>query len=790
MIEQIDVIVGTNLPYAFMALLIVVLLIAMLLAYRRERRVDAYALKQLTLSKTQLARQLHSSVSDTRAMLDQASLIVMVFDRDAITLRFANRQALELFGCESVSQLSDEVLMRPDAWQPEPFTLIEFERWILRARVSGAEPREWLFTDGHGKGVWVEGTIGNTVFEGRAAQILTATNIHNFKITRAADQLRARSLVGINNDLPIEQVLESLSKLIGVHCRGAVGQFSLYDEQRGVLVNVGTSSFALTLKECLPSVPATYGATSIGTAAHTKERVVCENVASDHRWQGYTHLLTKLPFSSTWSEPVIGQNGLLLGVFTVFTPFPQSPDAEYIETLSSIVSMAGLAIERKTWRESLESAASSEAFIRRLGVEIVNLPTGPTFATGLATLLEKVLYQYELGAVSLWEQADDESNLLPIAQVGQAVGRFASTQEGDVDRSQAISRHMLKSVLGLGPYKYLMPEESGYQALNSGSEPKPVLALPLYSDADQNQLIGVLAVQPQFFYVPQAIIDHLIVIGTIVRTALLNNRLVKTLSTTADSEKQQRLKLESELTVARSIQMSMVPGAGAFSERYKDWTIEAWLQPAKAVGGDLYEFIRLQNGKVLLAVGDVSDKGAPAALFMARTVSLLNYLARTHSDNLSTIAQMLNDELCRANDACMFVTLCLARLDIGTGDISWLNAGHSAPMHLGPSTGARFWEGDSGPPLGLYEDVTFGSNRATLFPQETLVIYSDGVTEAFNPQSEEFGDERLIQAGKSVSMTSGAPISLLKESLARFTGPAKQSDDITIMAIQHHGDVL
>ncbi|WP_305967564.1 GAF domain-containing SpoIIE family protein phosphatase [Marinobacter salsuginis] len=787
MIEQLDMILGNDWRYTAIAFVVVVLLIAMLLVYRRERRGQAYAFEKLAFSKTQLARQLHSSASDTRAMLDQASLVVMVFDRDAITLRFANRQALELFGCRTVSELSEMVLMRPDAWQPEPFTLIDFENWILRARIAGAEPREWLFTDAQGNGVWVEGTIGNTVFEGRAAQILTATNIHSFKIARSADQLRTRSLVGINNDLPIEQVLESLSKLISVRCMGAVGQFSLYDEQRGVLVNVGTSSFAMTLKECLPSVPATYGATSIGTAAHTKERVVCESVGSDHRWQGYTHLLMKLSFSSAWSEPVIGQNGRLLGVFTVFTPRPQRPDAEYIDTLSSIVSMAGLAIERKTWRESLESAASSEAFIRRLGVEIVNLPTGHTFVAGLTMLLQKVLHQYELGVVSLWERAVDKDDLLPIAQVSQSAGQLASASQTEFEGRHAVDSDTLRSSLGQGPYQYLMPDESVYQALNPGTDPKPVLALPLYSDADKNELIGVLVVQSQFFYVPQGIIEHLVVIGTIVRTALLNNRLVKTLSTTADLEKQQRHKLESELAVARSIQMSMVPGAGTFSECYKDWTIEAWLQPAKAVGGDLYEFIRLQNGKVLLAVGDVSDKGAPAALFMARTVSLLNYLARTHSGDLSTIAQLLNDELCRANDACMFVTLCLARLDIGTGDISWLNAGHSAPMHLGPSTGALYWEGDSGPPLGLYEDVTYSSNRATLFPQETLVIYSDGVTEAFNPQSEEFGDERLLQAGNSVSMSSGAPILLLKESLARFTGPAKQSDDITIMTIQHHG---
>lgn len=772
-------------------MLICVTLFAVLTLYRRERNVRVYDHQQLTHSHQQLLRQLRSSVTDTRAMLDQASLIVMVFDRDAITLRFANRQALELFGCATLSELSDTVLMRPDAWQPEPFTLLEFEHWLIRARSSGAEVREWLFNDGGGNGVWVEGTIGNTVFEGRSAQILTATNIHSFKLTRAADRLRARSLVGINNDLPLEQVLESLSKLISIRCKGATGHFSLYDEQRALLINMGSSSFATKFKQLMPSVPAVYAATSIGTAAHTRERVVCESVSEDHRWQGYTHLPGKLNFSSTWSEPIIGQNGKLLGVFTVFSDVPQAPDKEHIETLSSIVSMAGLAIERKTWRESLESAASSEKFIRKLGVDIVNLPAGPNFASRLNQVLENVLHQYELGTVTLWGQAEQGEDLVMIGRAGHEGAKPQSGSSSGQGEPKYVESAIILESIDDQAYKYLMPDDSGYQTLSSTTEPKPVLMLPLYADAHKSQLIGSLTIESQFFYVPHVIIDHLVVIGSIFRTALLNHRLMETLSHTAEAEKKERHKLESELSVARSIQMSMVPGAGKFSECYKDWTIEAWLQPAKAVGGDLYEFIRLPSGRVLVAVGDVSDKGAPAALFMARTVSLLNYLARNKDGDLKSITVALNDELCRANEACMFVTLLLASLDLGTGEIQWVNAGHNEPMRISQSSDAVFWSGKSGPPLGLYEDVTYDMNRARIFPEETLVIYSDGVTEAFNVAGEEFGDDRLLQVGNRANVASCSSLVLLREALTRFTGPlVKQSDDITIMAIRHHGSVL
>lgn len=201
----------------------------------------------------------------------------------------------------------------------------------------------------------------------------------------------------------------------------------------------------------------------------------------------------------------------------------------------------------------------------------------------------------------------------------------------------------------------------------------------------------------------------------------------------------------------------------------------------------LYEFVRLPNGQLLIAVGDVSDKGAPAALFMARTVSLLNYLARSRDGNLAAIARALNDELCRANDACMFVTLLMAVLDLSSGEIQWLSAGHCMPMQTSVTEAPSFWEGESGPPLGLYDDVTFPVERRKIPSGGSVTIYTDGVTEAFNGDSVEFGEERLLNLGYRAGRQDDGLLTYMREQILLFTGEAPQSDDITLMTIQHHG---
>lgn len=174
--------------------------------FKHARKTAKVREQQLTKALENAQRRLRSSISDTRSLLNQEASIIMVFDRHTLTLLFANQQALDLFGCETPSQLSDQVLMRPDAWQPQPYSLLDFEDWMGQLKTSGSQRKERLFSGIEGQGIWTDCFVGNTVFEGKAARILSANNIHRYKIDRIADTLRNRVLSGINTGLPLENV--------------------------------------------------------------------------------------------------------------------------------------------------------------------------------------------------------------------------------------------------------------------------------------------------------------------------------------------------------------------------------------------------------------------------------------------------------------------------------------------------------------------------------------------------------------------------------------------------------
>lgn len=775
-------------PETILVALLGLLLVAITLWHLRTRNRSQRQEHQLANEKEDAQRRLRSSMSDTRAMLDQGSAVIMVFDRITLTLLFANRHALDLFGCDSVDELSDRVLMRPDAWQTTPYSLLDFESWISQLKTSGFLRQEWLFSTEGQQGIWMDCYISNTVFEGRPARTLSANNIHAYKMNQAADKLRNRILTGINSSAPMENLADSLCKLAEIRLQNTRCLITRYDQQRDTLTPVGNSGLAKDFRETLPAIPARYGGTSIGTAAYTRNRTVCESILDDHRWQGYTKVVADLGLQASWSEPVVGQKDQLLGVVTIFSQQPSNPDEQQLEDLASIVSLTGLAIERKQWQRTLEAAASSERFIRQLGVDLVNLPSGEEFEPNLRYLLHRIVTQYELGALSLWERNEDDQDFSCLATVQQNTSASGASEPRN-NSAQPIPMTIVGEMLADTAAEYLTPQDAIYNRIRLTDEPKPILLTALTDELNDSGFIGFLAVQSRYMYIPQATIDHLQVIGSMVRTVLLNRRLVLSMASDMESEQRARKKLEGELSVARSIQMSMVPGGGQLREQYRNWTIEAWLQPARAVGGDLYELIRLPSGKLLIAVGDVSDKGAPAALFMARTVSLLNYLARSMDGDLAGMARALNNELCRANDACMFVTMVLGVLELGSGEVQWLNAGHNAPMFVDGQSTPRLMEGNPSAPFGVYEDVDYTVQSARIQPDQSITLYSDGVTEAFDREGQEFGEERLLNLGYRAINQSEGLLGYMREQLLSFAGGAPQSDDITLLTIQHHGTI-
>jgi sigma-B regulation protein RsbU (phosphoserine phosphatase) len=246
-------------------------------------------------------------------------------------------------------------------------------------------------------------------------------------------------------------------------------------------------------------------------------------------------------------------------------------------------------------------------------------------------------------------------------------------------------------------------------------------------------------------------------------------------------------RIESELKIAHNIQMSMVPKIfPPFPDR-EEFDLYATLVPAREVGGDFYDFFFLDNDRLCLAIGDVSGKGVPASLFMAVTKTLFKATA-AGNDHPDEILERLNDELCRDNTACMFVTLFGAILDIRTGQVEYSNGGHNLPYKLSNGQPKQF-ENTKGTVVGALEDAKFESNTIALETGDWIIFYTDGVTEAMDEHKELFADHRLEQF--LVSLDRNVSAEELTHSLAsevrRFSATTEQSDDITIMALRYWG---
>ncbi len=248
-------------------------------------------------------------------------------------------------------------------------------------------------------------------------------------------------------------------------------------------------------------------------------------------------------------------------------------------------------------------------------------------------------------------------------------------------------------------------------------------------------------------------------------------------------ETRSRERLESELNIARRIQMDFVPGGGLLHIDIAQNKIYAKLIPAKAVGGDLYEFLPLSESRFFVAVGDVSDKGVPAALFMSRTVALAKMLV-PKTNTLSAFLYEINNQLVVGNDSCMFITLFCAIIDTKKGIINYASAGHNPPV-LVTKDCAQFLDIEVNSPLGIFEGTEYAESAMQFGLGENLVIYTDGITEAFDHNRNEFSEQRLIKLlsrqFKSVEEIGDEILT----AVSKFAEGTPQSDDITILILGH-----
>ena len=243
-------------------------------------------------------------------------------------------------------------------------------------------------------------------------------------------------------------------------------------------------------------------------------------------------------------------------------------------------------------------------------------------------------------------------------------------------------------------------------------------------------------------------------------------------------------RIESELKIARDIQMSMVPKTFPPCPNRPEFDLYATLVPAREVGGDFYDFFFIDEHHLCFVIGDVSGKGVPAALFMAVTRTLFRTTAGNVSDP-DKILSLVNLEICRNNDTCMFVTVFCAVLDIRTGEVEYSNGGHNLPYLISHGETAAL-KNTGGMALGFTEDVTYGSRKIVLRAGDGLFLYTDGVTEAMDEAGNQFSESRLEEFLKQANGSSATKlVHGTVGQVKRHAAGVPQSDDITIVTLKY-----
>lgn len=255
------------------------------------------------------------------------------------------------------------------------------------------------------------------------------------------------------------------------------------------------------------------------------------------------------------------------------------------------------------------------------------------------------------------------------------------------------------------------------------------------------------------------------------------NRYISELkSTTASNER-----FESELNIAREIQLNMVSTQFPESEEFD---LFATLSPAKEVGGDLYDFF-VQGRTLNIAIGDVSGKGVPAALYMAILRYGYRFIAGMHF-SINEVLQILNRTVSDGNDSGMFATMFVARINLDTMEMEYCNGGHNPIVTVTPEGKAEFLKAESNIAVGLFPEFEYVAEKIQLAKGSRLLLYTDGISEAEARDFSQFGEERILTFASEVS--TGADSRTVTESLLEnvknFTGDNDQNDDITIMTIK------
>jgi len=450
---------------------------------------------------------------------------------------------------------------------------------------------------------------------------------------------------------------------------------------------------------------------------------------------------------------------------------PRSVSATFIAETDALDPSHTIALSPKMnpTNEILESPFSSRndllGLISKVGVTLLSSTGLDDTLNQIASLVFEAVPAERVVIMLRNEKSDAEMEIKVVRIRGQ----------DEVPDEVRISRGVMREVV-----------ENGKAVLTSDAQQDPrfasqtimlqgirsVLAVPL--SVDERHVFGLIYADSPTYESTFAA-EHLDILTTLASVAS-----IRVENASLMDERINRERMERELELAIEIQQRFQPTAPPQVEGYE---FEGISFSCYEIGGDYYDFIPRENGKMMVALGDVSGKGAAAALLMSSLHAAMHAQV-TAGTPLAEMLVSINTYLSENTPSNRFITLFAAELDPSCGDLSFINAGHNPPL-IGRADGTVELLGSGGLPLGIMPFAQYDLGSAQLNPGDVLVIYSDGVSEANNLAEDEFGMERLEQVvAQNVSQTATGLRDKVESALSNFTGTAAPNDDITLVIVK------
>lgn len=389
----------------------------------------------------------------------------------------------------------------------------------------------------------------------------------------------------------------------------------------------------------------------------------------------------------------------------------------------------------------------------------------------LTALLPKILDSL----FGIFRFADRGCILLKDDRTGKMVPRAMRHRRKDEDSTVRLSRTIVDKVLT--EKTGILSADASMDAAFGGSQSiadiniRSMMCVPLLGL--DNEVLGILSIDSQNT-LGQFSRDDLDILMTVAGQAALSYENARLVQVYAEKQKQ-----DAELDIAKSVQRALLPTTMPKVEGYQFY---ASYDSARAVGGDMYDWFELPDGKICLSFGDVAGKGVPGALIMSRMDSCVQSTIRHVHDVVEAICA-INDHMCDSEVEGRFVTYLLAIVDTKNHEVVLANAGHMPPIiRRAKGTIEQFDEELSGPPVCVVDGYPYESQTCKLEPGDLVLMYTDGVDEAMNPEGQLYGGDRLREFVKNGPAEAGRMGKLLLEDVRRHARGHPQSDDITIMA--------